>query len=312
MKIGLKSLVLVIAVLISISELYSADNYFSILVMKGDCQSKSKSSGKWTKLKVGGKIGKSDIIKVDANSYIAMRHSSSRTAELRKAGVYAADSLEKALLKKKNELWTKYVSFVLGSVTEDMDRFFKSNKKDNTISADVTRSIAKKSSISLVSPQNSLLIDNEISFIWHPIGEADEYVLHINDEVDQPVYKQAVKDTILHIDLNKLNLKNDKFYTWLVTAKTKNGESKASKSFLFFSDIDKNTHIKDTASAMMKFMDVNTNALDNAILASYYERNRVNYKALEHYRKAMELSALMPSYTSLYDAFISKMQKTDN
>ena len=310
MKITLKISLIAFSILLTTLKLHAAEGTFNIMILKGDCQVKKKNNSKLTKLIPGGAIAKGEYIKLDNSSYIALRHTTGRTVELTTAGLYSADSLEKKILAMKDDLFKKFVSFVVASSSTDLNNQLVNISSSRNISAGVSRSNnIHKNMIRQINPRNSLLIDKEIVFCWNKAAGAEEYLLHINDDSNQPVYIQAVKDTALKVEIGRLNIKLDKFYSWIVTSKTNEGELKSAQSFLFVSDTAKIHQIKDSYEALVKYLNLKGSALDNALIANFYDRNSVYYKAFEHYNKAAELSGYIPAYKNILDTFLNRIEK---
>ena len=91
------------------------DYDFKVLVTKG--KNELKSGAAWEGLKVGSNLKKADEIKVGANSYLGLIHSSGKPLELKDAKTYkVADLLTK--MTGGPSVLNKYTEFIISSNTK--------------------------------------------------------------------------------------------------------------------------------------------------------------------------------------------------
>lgn len=101
--------------LLSVSLVLGQDYAFKVLGNKGD--NSVKSGGNWVALKTGSVIKSGESVKVGADSYLGLLHSSGRTLELKDAGEYQVADLEKKISASGASVASKYADFVLSKMT---------------------------------------------------------------------------------------------------------------------------------------------------------------------------------------------------
>lgn len=279
---------------------------FTVLATKGNVEMLKNGTGTGAKLFTGSKIMANDAIKISAGGYVGLVHKSKNAIELTEEGTYKASDLAK---KATN---TDVSSKVMNYVADGMIK--KSSVQNKTNVGAIDRAGDEK--VYLANPAEDYLLNVNTTFKWFSFEEngekAQEYIFLIH-ESKTLIYQEVVKDTVLKMDLGKLNIESNKVYMWSVAPKqnlenikkqTLSNESNVGKFQVL--EAKKAAAIQDTANIVLK--NGQLTAIQAVMLANYYEQYNINYLAMEMYQKAVNLAPGVEMYQKMHAEFLCKPQ----
>lgn len=279
---------------------------FTILATKGNVEILKNGTGAGTKAFSGSKIMANDAIKVASGGYVGLVHKSKNAIELAQEGTYKAADLAKKATS------TDVSSKVMNYVADGMLKKSSTQSKINVGAIDR----AGEEKVHLASPAEDYLLTPNTTFKWFSFEEngekMPEYIFLIY-EGKNVLYQEMASDTILKLDLSKLNIQPNKIYLWSVSPKqdlanikkqTLTNESNLGKIQLIESK--KATAIQDTANMILK--NGQLTAIQAIILANYYEQHNINHLAMEMYQKAVSLAPGVEMYQKMHAEFLCKPQ----
>jgi hypothetical protein len=279
---------------------------FTVLATKGNVEVLKNGTGAGVKVFSGTKVMPNDAIKLSAGGYVGLVHKSKNAIELTQEGTYAATDLAK---KATN---TDVASKVMNYVADGMVK--KSSVQNKTNVGAIDRAGDEK--VHLANPVEDYLLSTNTIFKWLSFEEngekTNEYIFLIYAGKNI-LYQEVVKDTVLKLDLAKLNVEANKTYLWSVSPKQDlsnikkqmlSNESNLGKVHVL--DSKKANAIQDTANMVLKNGQIT--AIQAVMLANYYEQHNINHLAMEMYQKAITLASGVEMYQKMHAEFLCKPQ----
>lgn len=319
-------------------ELIAQKHEFTVLAMNGKCYVQKAKSKKWDNLKTGNKLLIEDKVKVEHNSYLGLMHTSGKTQELSKEGIYDINSISKKVKSMKSNITKKLTQVVIDELGSADDLIARNDYRTqmNTTGA-VTRAIGGEDDIynnlsemfggtsedaalfaefgkfkSFVTdnlliarlPRDSYVIEPDVTFSWYPKKEVKTYTFYLTDRNGNILIQKDVNDTSISINLKQLNLKSGANYFW----KVKGGDSETGEYFINWieNNAGNKDFFKDFGDLKSEIGD-SPGAIDYLSLAQYYEENNVMNKAVESYEKALSLTFRANEFRNAYAAYLFRI-----
>lgn len=200
---------LLMILFISSALLFGQQPVFKVLALKGDLKYSKGSANSWESLTNKTKLFEKDKVKLSNDAYLGLVHSSGRTLELKKGGVYDVNALAKSVAKKEENITKRLTSYVVKELT-DADDLLKSSdyKKSMDITGSVERGISVDSQesdhsssyfgkgfIKIASPKKSNIIESELAFFWRKADGVKSYKFTVYDRFDREVFSKVTDDT---------------------------------------------------------------------------------------------------------------------
>jgi hypothetical protein len=284
----------ILTFLLVLSTMVSAQDYaFKVLANKGNNEIKSGES--WLPLKTGASLKSGDQVKLGDNAYVGLVHNTGKPVEVKEAGVHPVSELE-SKVKVGSSVLNKYTDFILSSNSAEA--------KKNRLSATgaVHRDISTASPIKLFLPdnQNAGIYNNTAIINWDGSKVDGPYVITLKNMFEDVLVKEETPETSYKIDFS-----NAKFSTEnaiLVEISSKADPKQVSKQHL----IKKLSpaEIEKISAALKEIKgDVSEeNAVNNIILAGFYENNNLLIDAIFAYERALTLEP--DAYKESYEEFL--------
>jgi len=287
-----KLLTLLFAVVIS-GYTVAQDYAFKVLANKGT--NEVKSGDAWVPLKAGASLKSSDEVKLADNAYVGLVHSSGKPMELKKAGSYKVDALEKEVPKGSSVL-SKYTDFILSSNSAEA--------KKNRLSATGAVHRGETYAIQLMLPENqhSGIYNNAAIINWEGTKVAGPYVVTLRNMFDDELAKFETPETSFQVDLT--DPKFAKENAILVEVKSKADPKQVSKQHLIkkLTPADEE-RVKTSLNEIIGDIGEQT-AMNKILLASFYEENNLFIDAIKAYEDAIKLAPDVDMYKEYYEEFL--------
>jgi len=293
-------LILLLIILSFNSSVFSQDEAFKVLAVKGANQLFRTS--KWIPLAPGIKIYNTDKIKLPDGGYVGLVTPNGKTTELKTVGIYNVNDLSLKLKQTNSTFVKKYAN----SLAKD---FSNSNVVgDHRDNMSVTGSVERGNvllPVVLFMPSMTKLIDDEINIVWLKNNAAEKnYVLTIKKIFADTIFSQVYSDTMATLKTSDLKLERNQVYAISVGIKGVE-KSKSNPLILKFPSTNETDTLKKEKSEILSEMDEN-NAMDQLILASFYEKNQLYTSAISAYQKAILLQPGVDYYKLVYQDFIER------
>ena len=294
-KKAMKSLssFLTISLLLVGATVYGQSYTFKVLANKG--ANEVKSGNEWKPLKTGTSLKDGDELKLSENAYLGLVHNSGKTLELKEAGSHKITDLAAKINTGGSSVASKYADFVLSKMSAET----KSNRL--TATGAVHRAVVN-SSINVYMP-NSVEVYNDKALIeWGVVEGENLFVVKVVNMFGDELLSAESATNRYILDLTSEKLAKEA--ALLVTVSVKgNDEMKSEEVAIKRLPADKTEIVKANLGELMSEVDTK-NALNNYILAGFYEENRLLLDALFFYEEAMNLAPEVESFKEAYEEFL--------
>jgi hypothetical protein len=285
-------------VVFSLASIYSvAQQNYSFRVFATSGVAEIKASDSWKPLKSGASLFDADEIRVNENAYVGLVHVSGRSKEIRKGGTYKVKALASTITVQPSVL-NKYVDFILSKNSDDA-------KKNRLVAVgSVTRS-SFSHDILVYLPENQYadILNNKAIVNWESKSDAPgPFVVTVLNMISEELLVIETTNPSVSLDFNRPELKNDSYF--LVQVVNKNNRSLSSDQYLI-KKLPKSEQKKfsDERESVTRVM-TEESALNNIIIAGYYETNHLLIDAIVAYEEAMLLAPGVAMYKDVYEEFL--------
>lgn len=294
--------------MLCVGTLSAQDFLFKVTASKGGNQINSK--GSWTALESGKRVYTGGKIKVVSGGYISMIHNSGKPMELKAPGTYDAQELAKKFDQKSSGFASRYSNFVLAG----MDNTGGTGNANMTGAAhrgplessdsDVNLELY---SINIEGFDGNHILKSEPSLIKWDVdesGESDSYTIQLLDLEEQVVFTNEVSTNEAVLDFTSVSLP-DQAYLLVVVGKD-NDKAKSKRALLKMLSKDDAKKAEEDLSKLKAELDL-TAAIDNLVMASYYEEKSMYLNAVACYEKALEIAPGVESYEKAYNNYLIRI-----
>lgn len=291
-----RKLSLVVALVFISSLVFGQDYAFKVMANKGS--NEVKSGDTWQPLKTGASLKSTDEIKIAPNAYLGLIHSSGKPVEIREAQtVKVADIKVGAGTSALN----KYTDFILSSNAET-----KKNKLGAT--GAVERGDKKAITLLLPAEKNSAVLNN-IAVINFTTEASGPYVVTVFNMASEQLATFETPEKTFQIDLKdakyKFNKAGDPFSAGImVQVRSKSDAKLDSKEYMIKALPAKDAQQISKSLETIKTELVDQTALNQLILAGFYEENKLFIDAITAYEEAIKLAPDVASYKEAYEEFL--------
>lgn len=269
---------------------FSQDYAFKVLVNKG--QNVIKVGNEWLPIKVGSSLKSADELKVSQNGYLGLVHASGRPLEVKEPGSHKVVELA-AKIKEGSSVLNKYTDFILSTNVE---------KKNNLTATGAVYRGDNEIKLFLPKSQNSIVFNDEVLIAWSSLPQTTSYVVTFNSMFGDELERLEVQDTIVAINLNGKKFSNED--NILVEVSSKVDSQKDSEPMVL-----KKLSVADKKRIKSELADISEQtkeetALNQLLLASFYESHALLIDASTAYQKAIKLAPSVPQFTIAYEEFL--------
>lgn len=267
---------------------------FKVLANKGT--NEVKRGNEWKPLKTGTSLNYDDELKLSESAYIGLVHSSGKTLELQESGNIKISELASKINTGGSSLVSKYADFVLSKISVDKEHNRLAGTRE-----DVHRAV-ENASIKIYIPKSSYVFNNKVLIEWTPIENKVDYTVKVVNLYEEELLTAESNTNKYFLDLNHEKLADEN--PLLVTINVKDNVKMKSEQVAIkrLSD-DKAEIVKTNLGELISDMNLE-NALNNYIMAGFYEANSLLLDALFYYEKAVKLAPDVDSYQEAYEEFL--------
>ncbi|HZY81652.1 MAG TPA: hypothetical protein VFE50_19145 [Cyclobacteriaceae bacterium] len=300
MKTG-RSLLVVGAFFMSFSVVFGQGDYaFKVLANKGTNEVKSGDS--WVAVKTGATLQKTDQLKLSENSYIGLVSNAGKPLEVKKSGVHSVTELLAQVQSAANtSVLNKYTDFILSSNSAEA--------KKNRLSATGAVSRGPKE-IKLYLPENNSLADvlnDKVHITWEK--DNGPYVVTLKNMFDEQLGVIETPETSIEVSLSAPEYANESAILVEVATKADSKLKSPARLIKKMSPAQADKVKKDMAEFSSQVSE--QTALNQFILAGFYEEKKLIIDALGAYEQAIKMAPDVPSYKEAYEEFLfrNKLKK---
>ncbi len=273
-------------------------DYFTVLARQGEISLIKPGENKHVMVQTGGKILPGERLKISNKSYVALTYSLGSSIEINKAGIYDFNGIKNSIKKNYKSANVKFLNYVIDQVkkneeeTEEMKSF-----------GAVVRE--RKNYIAPGIPFTTMVIDSIIEFKWYPNPNSKNYIFKLLNDNNVTLFMKELNDTAVTCSLNTFYLKKNKVYKWMVFDYN-NSSVYSDTNYIIIPPPSRYNAIIDSIKELKSLLGEGNTAIRNIIFACFYQNNGLNIKALEAYKKALQLAPRVNSYVKMYACFLLK------
>jgi hypothetical protein len=298
MKKG-RNLILIGFFLISLAA-YAQNSAYTFKVLANKGANEVKTGNTWQAVKTGASLKAGDELKVSENSYLGLVSASGRPLELKQAGNYKVDELEKKV-SGGSSVMNKYADFILSSNSAEA--------KKNRLSATgaVHRGLED---IKVYLPENQYAnVYNSVAVINWEAKTKGPYIVTFKNLFEDELMKSETPENTFQVDLNDPKFAKENII--LVEIKSKTDQKRKSEQRLI-----KRMTPAEQEKVKKSLVDLGPEVneptpLNKFILAGFYEENKLFIDAITAYEQAIKLAPDVPSYKEAYDEFLLRNKLKD-
>jgi hypothetical protein len=285
----MKLLVIVLITLVC-SNASAQDYAFKVLINKG--RNEIKAGNDWLPIKVGSSLKSVDELKISPNGYLGLVHATGKPLEVKNPGQHKVVDLA-AKVGGGSSVLNKYTDFILSS---------KSERTNNLTATGAVHRGTHIIKVFLPKPQQAIVFNDAISIGWEKEAKTTTYVVHFNSMFGDELDKIEVNDTTVSVNLNGPKLVNED--NILVEVASKNDPGTVSESYMLKKLSAGDKKRINTSLAQISPDVTEQTALNQLLLASFYEQNALLIDAATAYHRAVQLAPNVPYYQEAYGAFL--------
>jgi hypothetical protein len=256
-------------------------------------------AGVWKRAFSGVRLSAAHQLKLIGASYAALVVNGSKSIELRKPGIYKISELA-AGNKAGDDIAAQYMNFIIKQMVV---------AKDNRSTAAVERTGAvERGSLKTLSPIDSKIADDALTFIWFSGGVPNaKYLFELLDEKDNILYSKQTSDTIMSLDLSSLSLVPAATYRWRITLTGVSIQLSSDEPTIQLLSAQERKELAENADRIAELTGGEGSAMSQAVLATLYQSVGVNYRAMRAYLEAIRLAPEADTYKILFNNFLLKL-----
>lgn len=273
---------------------FSQEYAFRVLATKGSIEFKSADS--WQSLKTGANLKTSDEVRLAENAYIGLVHSTGKPMELKQAGSYKVSDLA-AQVNGGTSVLVKYTDFILSSNSAEA-------KKNRLSATGAVHRAVEKSAIDLMLPPNqySGVYNSTATFRWDSEKASGPYVVTFRNMFDDVLDKVETPEKMFEVDLGNKKFAEENAILVEISAKS-DPKLMSEQHLIKRLTPTQQESVKKSLDEIIKTVSEPT-ALNNLILAGFYEENNLIIDAISAYEEAIKLAPDVPSYEEAYNEFM--------
>jgi hypothetical protein len=265
----------------------TAQDYdFKVLVTKG--KNERKSGGGWEGLKVGASLKKADEIKVGANSYLGLIHSSGKPLELKDAKNYKVADLVPKVSGGPSVL-NKYTDFIISSNT---------TKRNNLTATGAVHRGPNNIRIFLPKTDMAYAYGDSITIQWEKEKGGPPYVVTFTTFFGDEILKTETNANNITINLNDKGFASENEFQLQVFSKK---DRKESETYTIRKvKKEERARVKPLLTEVLNQTKENT-AINKLWQAGFFEQEKLFIDAATSYQKAVKLE---PAMQEQYNDFL--------
>jgi hypothetical protein len=286
----MKTILVVCLILLSSAPIVAQDYTFKVLVNKGN--NEIKSANGWQPVKVGAALKPTDEIKIVANAYLGLVHSTGKPLELKQSGSFKVSELAKQIGGGTNVL-NKYTDFILSS---------NSGPKGGNLSA--TGAVHRgTTNIKVYLPKgaNNSVMGSTVYLNWDN-DFPGPYEVVIQNLFGESLASYSTKETAYNISLDDPKLKEEEVF--LVKVINTRDKTKSSDEYTFKRASKANKQKLETSFQEILSSTSEPSALNKFIHAGFFEEQKYLIDATSAYQEAIKLAPDVQAYKEAYTEFL--------
>jgi hypothetical protein len=245
---------------------------------------------------VGETVLNTEHITLVENGYMALLHDESgMSMELKEAGEYAVNDLEKRLQEQSNSVLSKYGKFLMSKLNPE-----GTGNQNLNVTGAVER--GEEDFLNVYLPMVTDVYGNDMLIAWQQADDIDDYVITIKNSRDEIISEKSISGTKYRLSFDKSPLKDMKLL--IVNIRAGGGHSITSKDYgINRITEEQKQSIKNEYEGLLGEAD-SENVINKLLIASFFEENELLGDAIYYYDQAWALSPDSDGFGKLYNNFL--------
>ncbi len=282
---------LVVGLLVISTFTFAQDYAFKVLANRG--ANEVKSGDTWQSIKTGASLKSTDELKISENGYLGLVSSTGQPVEIKEAGSKKVSTIL-AQMKAGTSVLNKYTDFILSSNSAEA-------KKNRLSATGAVHRGLEDIKVFLPMNQYSSIYNNTAIINWEAKG-GGPYVVTLKNMWEDELMKAETPETSMEINLSDAKFANEAAILLEVRSKV-DANSKSEQHLIKKLAPEEQEKIKKALAEINREVKEET-ALNELILAGFYEENKLFIDAITAYEKAIKLAPDVPSYKEAYEEFL--------
>lgn len=281
---------LIIAFNISIAEPFEVVDLTGIVILNDSIT-----------LKKGDIFTEKDFLFINQKSDITIKNSKNKKLVIKSSGKYSGGKIKSKLRLSSIDVNSNLANKLLNDLSESEDMLSVADLTFNMSKLGaVERSFYNNNNDIPIIPRDSYVVDY-VDFIWMDNG-SELYTFTIYNSTGVGIYSITTSNTYINLNVIKLLTNREECYYWNVLSK--NGVSPDYCLYLYSdADIQK---IKQEENKLISQLNL-TDAIDNLILAKFYETYRLNYEANKYFQMCVVMDSSIDENLMMYYNFLESI-----
>ena len=283
--------------------LVGQDLAFKTLATKGTCiLQRGSNPDDYPVISAGVKVYENDkIIITGDQSYVGLVSTDGKLLEIKKGGVYNVSELKSGLVKSQSSLAKKYIEFLVNDMSKEDDATAKNMKFTGSVERDLKLG---EESITLLLPAVTTITNEKAVIKWISKEPISEYRVTVKNLFEDEVFNKVTKENQMDLDFTGIEMNPEDAFLLVITDKSNSQKSSAV--------IELNVPVQEELSRLTKEIEDlkkangGETALDNMVLATYFDQNGMYLNAIPYFQKAIEMEPDVKEYKTIYNRFLAK------
>ncbi|MFY0673247.1 MAG: hypothetical protein JXQ87_07575 [Bacteroidia bacterium] len=274
----------------------SANNYV-VVEIHGSAMGFNENTNSWTKLSENDSVSAKGKVRLDQSEYLLL-NSKHGILEFNVKGTYDLEAYVGKTIEL-NEFAANYEKKAIDSLnglTPKRRKLYSKNLLDAQTENDLLS----------VYPSATVMLDGEIELVWRPMDD-NIYIVEIFYSKNSIYFYREVNGDRIKLNLFELNMPTDRCLYW--TVRVKGSKYKSEPKCLYLLNIGEVSEIEVDRYNLENQLNLEQSAIHNLMMALYYEKHQVMYKAENCYEMAWSLARNDNRYKQIYYNFLDRSKK---
>lgn len=279
-------ILILVFLLFSFSLVEGQSKDFSVLVSKGNNQ--YKHNGIWYDIKVGTSLDEDDLIKVDDNAFVGLVHKGGSTLSLSEGKIYSLKQL-------------RVNQYATGSSAYEYARYYLDRLDASAPPSRLTRSVTS-SPLRLMLPNSVNVYNPEVIIRWNSTQPNEQYEVVLKNMFDETLQVRRTADNRCTIDLSASRFSDERLI--IVRVQSEGGALRSDDYALKLMSRRDARQIKAELTSLKQELKNEEEALNQLIIASFYEKNNLLIDAITSYEHAINTLPNVEDFQVAYQKFL--------
>lgn len=289
--------------LLSSFQSMAQDTAFKVIAGSGTVQVKCDEG--WKPLPVGATLTTKQTIKIEKDGYLGLVHSSGKTLALKKPDTYEVQHLNAQYSSTKSQAATKYADLYTQKI-QGSSAPIAANPAPPLASTAVAERAIQTHKLKVLLPSSVDVFSSKVILRWNTKDTlVRHYEVVFKNMFEDVIMVKETDDTHIVLDFTDKAIAQEKLVIVSVNAKQQKDVQSSSYGIKHMTPEEAKPIEKELKALKLEIPE-RENALNQLLLASFYEQNNLLADALTHYDYAVSLAPGIKAFKTAYEQFLSR------